>query len=617
MKMNRRILSLLLVVCMVAVLVPVGASAETISMGGDTSTNQIVHFGDREWIVLDPGSDITGNAGMVLLSKNVDGTMPFNAGGLSNAWSDSQPMDWCAEFVKSENNHFTAAELSVLQEYEGTMAFLLSYEEALKYFRNFSQASLQANSGWWLRSGYTYGGKAIFAYAVSEAGYVGFPHVAKNYGVRPAISISADSIVMISPATANGKPSTEGWSAVSTNHGNWKLTINDGSHGTFNVSNMTQSGNTVTVTFYGALVDSNEYVSAVLCNRIGEILYYTHISQAASGSASVELPEGLVGEYILKVFNEQVNGATETDYASEVFSSEDFSLELEFVDAIGSVNEWNINLGGDISADFKVDLSEEIVADKENATVNVTVNGYTQSFPVSSLEETTSETTGGACYALPTKINLAAAQMNDAITIQVVDGKGNAGGEHKYTIREYAEAIINNEKYTAEQKALVKNMLNFGGASQRYFNYNTDNLANSGLGALELKEPENGNKKASVSGSLDGIEFYDTSLLAETQTAVRFWFVVDGNIEDYEFSLGEPVKKNGMYYVETEGIAPDFLASDFAVTVSMADAQMNVSYSPMTYIENKFHNASSNAQIKDFVLALYNYHLAALDYVAP
>lgn len=94
MKMNRRILSLLLVVCMVAVLVPVGASAETISMGGDTSTNQIVHFGDREWIVLDPGSDITGNAGMVLLSKNVEGAMPFNAGGLSNAWSDSQPMDW-------------------------------------------------------------------------------------------------------------------------------------------------------------------------------------------------------------------------------------------------------------------------------------------------------------------------------------------------------------------------------------------------------------------------------------------------------------------------------------------------------------------------------------------
>ena len=425
---------------------------------------------------------------------------------------------------------------------------------------------------------------------------------------------------MISPATANGKPSTEGWSAVSTNHGNWKLTINDGSHGDFNVSNMTRSGNTVTVTFDGARVGSNEYVSAVLCNRIGEVLYYTHISQAASDSASVKLPEGLVGEYILKVFNEQVNGATKTDYASEVFSSEDFSLELKFVDAIGSVNEWNINLGGDISADFKVDLSEEIVADKENATVNVTVNGYTQSFPVSSLEETTSETTGAACYALPTKINLAAAQMNDAITIQVVDGNGNAGGEHKYTIREYAEAIINNEKYTAEEKALVKNMLNFGGASQRYFNYNTDNLANSGLGALELEKPGTSSPKATVKGSLDGISIYGASLVAESQTAVRFWFVVDGNIEDYEFSLGEPVKKNGMYYVETEGIAPNLLNTLYTVTVNAKadkNIKLEVSYNPMTYIENKFHNASSNAQIKDFVLALYNYHLAALDYVAP
>ena len=102
---------------------------------------------------------------------------------------------------------------------------------------------------------------------------------------------------------------------------------------------MVRVGENLTVTYSGAGTGKNEYVSAMLADNSGNILYYGRIAQnSANGTASVEIPSDLTaGTYTLKVFSEQYNGDYKTDYASEFQNitltvngkvSEQFNLRL-------------------------------------------------------------------------------------------------------------------------------------------------------------------------------------------------------------------------------------------------------------------------------------------------
>ena len=50
------------------------------------------------------------------------------------------------------------------------------------------------------------------------------------------------------------------------------------------------------------------------------------------------------------------------------------------------------------------------------------------------------------------------------------DGSGNSGKEYSYSVKDYAEYILENaDSYSAETVILVKAMLNYGGYSQEHF----------------------------------------------------------------------------------------------------------------------------------------------------
>ena len=260
-----------------------------------------------------------------------------------------------------------------------------------------------------------------------------------------------------------------------------------------------------------------------------------------------------------------------------------------------SVKEWNIALGDEISATFYLDIDSRL----ENADVNVTVGAN----PVTSKLTETEEGT----YALTVKV--AAAQMTDEITISVVSGD-LVSQEMTYTIRQYAEYILNGS-YTESTKALVKAMLNYGAASQTYFDYNNDadSLANKGYENTEAIEIPTVDSSNMVSGSAEGVRFYGASLVFESKVAVRFYFTVTGEITSY--SVGNaPVEKNGLYYIEVPGINPQDYAKDTTLTVNDT---LTVTYSPLTYISRK--SASDNAELAALVKAMYSYHLAAVKFV--
>ena len=251
------------------------------------------------------------------------------------------------------------------------------------------------------------------------------------------------------------------------------------------------------------------------------------------------------------------------------------------------VNKWGLTLGDQIGVKFEM---------KVNDGVSFAVNGQA----VAAIQN-------GNIYT----IKLAAAQMNDVITVYV----NGVAQEKTYSVRGYADVILADGGYGDLTNNLVKAMLAYGGAAQTYFSYNTGNLASTGITA-EAAVPS-GESAVSVIDNLSAIDFYGASLVYRNKTAVRFYF--SGNVSGLTFRVGEDVyttnEKNGRYYIEIADINPRDIGNIITVTVTNGTDTLTVGYSPLIYIVRMYNKADSSDATKALVKALYNYYLAAEAYV--
>ena len=263
-----------------------------------------------------------------------------------------------------------------------------------------------------------------------------------------------------------------------------------------------------------------------------------------------------------------------------------------------SVAQWSLTLGDSIGVNFYVQMSE---ADAANATVYTTVNGKTETPVLTKAQD-------GYLF----RVDMAAAQMTDTIEVQITCGELVL--RKQYSICDYAETVLNGA-YDENTKALVREMLCYGAKAQQYFGYNTGKTipeelyAGAGLQPIDAQAaPQMG-----VTGSVEGITFYGATLLFESQTAVRYYFRASGDITRYTFAADgvqlEPAEKNGLWYVQVSGIAPQELDAQLTVSVSLAGQSLSVSYSPMNYIVRK--GTGSASALTALLQAMYNYHLAA------
>ena len=185
---------------------------------------------------------------------------------------------------------------------------------------------------WWLRSPGFYNWQAAFiewedASPVSEGQRVDYEGMA----VRPAFNLNLSSVLFTSAADGGKSAGASGLARVAPYDGkDWKLTLLDSSRN-FAASDAMQGGNTVTFSYSGAQTGTNEYLSAVIVTGDDTIAYYGRILQLsrASGKASLSLPSGvtLSGATKLYVFNEQYNGAQQTDYASALIELTPASIQ--------------------------------------------------------------------------------------------------------------------------------------------------------------------------------------------------------------------------------------------------------------------------------------------------
>ena len=361
--MKKRILSILLTLCMLFCLVPTGVFAEgetatgsaAIQLGTDalsknvnTATAPTVYFGqDHEnnpaaWRVIGyNGNGVASAQGdMTLLAAgNMSSGLQFADFGASNEYAPSNlktAIDALAKKLTTEENAAVKKRTLTSGGYTGentdcvaggqvdnAVFWPLSSKEANAVKEDLRVVDPEhptwATSNWWLRSpGYSNHDAAT----VRGDGSVVYSGNAINswWCARPAFNLNSSSVLFTS-AAVGGKPDG-GLTPISKYTGNeWKLTLKD-SNRNFAVTETTVSGDpgdTVTLHYTGATAGINEYISVILADNSGA-QYYGRVAQptAENGTVEIKIPSGLApGSYTLKVFSEQCNGDKKTDYASD------------------------------------------------------------------------------------------------------------------------------------------------------------------------------------------------------------------------------------------------------------------------------------------------------------
>ena len=271
-----------------------------------------------------------------------------------------------------------------------------------------------------------------------------------------------------------------------------------------------------------------------------------------------------------------------------------------------------LSLGEDIVLHLRASLPEQYKDLAEDATGTLTYAGKTKTY---TMDDLTPDENG--MYDMSAE--MAVAEMTDdihaVIEAKVLGVNQEIINEH-YSIRDYLTTIIDGD-YSQTTKDLSLELLNMGAWAQLYFNHNISDLANAGYTTQPSNPVPDEIPSAVVDGKVEGIRFYGASVRFLSQTAVRFYFLADGALDGYTFSIDgvtyEPQENNGLWYIETPGINPQNMSELINVNVSDGTNSLSVGYAPIWYFIRVYHTSENDYEI-GLMEAAYSYYKAAESY---
>ena len=287
----------------------------------------------------------------------------------------------------------------------------------------------------------------------------------------------------------------------------------------------------------------------------------------------------------------------------------------------GTLKGATVSLGDDIGVNFYMELSNNILAD-ENAYVEFTLPDINNTVETVMVKDAVKGTYEDKVYSVFT-CNIAAKEMASDIRLKVFNGNDVAGKEYTYQVKTYGDKILADTAgaYTAEEKDMVKAMLNYGAYAQAHFGYNAENPANAGMDDADkvLAEVELGDTyQYTLTGSCTGLTYYGTSLMTTSKTAIRHYFELaeDANIDDFAFWYSGNTlttkQKGTLYYVEIPGIVASKLGEMYDLTVTKGSETMTLTYSPYTNVKGILEGETAYTDnSKNMMRALYWYGCAA------
>ena len=324
------------------------------------------------------------------------------------------------------------------------------------------------------------------------------------------------------------------------------------------------------------------------------------------------------------------------------------------IDGIGAkLAGYSLSLTGNIGVNFYMELSNDIVND-ESAYMNFTLpNGTTSKVYISGTHEdgstATTDTTvkNGVTYYVFT-CEVAAKEMTSDIKAQMIGNNGEKTGKvYTYTVKEYADYILSHTSAEGSNisKAtiqLVKGMLNYGGAAQKYFGYKTDKLASDGLTLTGtvfndtsiINNITNEANKASVTCANAKVTFKSAylSLNSTTDLCVSVQFADDVTVKEDMFAIWcntdqiskdqyevTKVNEENCYKITLHGVKASQLNEKYAFYVELS----NTEYAELAYGTNSYaytvmssacDNINNIESLREVVKALYAYGSCAQEY---
>ena len=473
--MRKRILSILLTLCMVLCLVPItvfaAGGAKAILPG--TSAQSILKidqsrlsFAGHEWWVIGQKTDKSNNAPIItLLAVNNDfGDVPFRTGSdgpfenarrysedngyYANNPSDMsqwrKPNEYAGSTLQQKMVSLAEAipekEQAVIrpkditkgitgQEVKAQKLWALSQEDSIYLYRNSCKYAAQ----WWTRSSnevYGYG-----SWMINPDGRSGSAlNVDYDAAVRPAMELDLSSVLFIS-AAEHGKVADLTTPIAEYAGDEWKLTLHDSDRDDFTAKTVLVNGSVLEVEYKNAKVGDNEYISAVIKDADGSISRYTRVVQldgttnGTRGRAAIDLTGIDMTGKTLCVFNEQFNGDHKTDYAGAL-------REVKLTDEIDE--QFTLTPGGryyfDLSAMNIPGTANSNLPDSTRHYVPFTYVGTVNAYSLKN--EADKDTTSYEHSLFIANYNVThTVSWNDLNTAGLLFGKDYAGGGVNYTLR--------------------------------------------------------------------------------------------------------------------------------------------------------------------------------------
>lgn len=276
-----------------------------------------------------------------------------------------------------------------------------------------------------------------------------------------------------------------------------------------------------------------------------------------------------------------------------------------------------VSLGSGIGLHYGIHFGDSVTsAQLQSAYMEFTVGseGTIQKCLFSEAE--LNSVNGQECYLF--KCELAARQMAD--TVQAVlhmDGVTQTA-PYVFSVKQYADEAVKRNNFPPSAKNAIRSMLDYGTASQIYFDYNTSNAANADtFGTLPTSVP----KAEFVSkGTVpNGLSYIGSSLLLKSKLAIRHYFEVkDGfDVTDFTFTIDgvtvTPIMKNDYYYIEVTGVMPTNFDKPNTIAVTDGTNTYSYEFSAMTYCYLTMQG-NPDTKLKNAVLSLCGYAEETCDY---
>ena len=263
------------------------------------------------------------------------------------------------------------------------------------------------------------------------------------------------------------------------------------------------------------------------------------------------------------------------------------------IDGIGAkLAGYSLSLTGNIGVNFYMELSNKIIADKDAYMQFTLPNGTITKVLVSEAQTNTTINAEKTYYRFPCEV--ASYEMTQDIKAQMFDGNGKCGKEYTYTVRDYAQYLIDHVDLYQYAYPFAVAMLNYGACSQKYFNKAVDELANKYLNVNELEIPDR------FEGYIDNFvankaenkvlgQFAGLSMVLKSETTLNIFYEPKEGIDVSKLNFivdGKeitPVKRGQYYILSLENIKANELGNSKKFTVTDGTNTLSGDYCAMMY----------------------------------